>query len=153
MQRSLLPGRQRLEVIYAPAVSVNFPVGALWLSALVFLVTGLAFTVAPESMFAAVGLDVPSGAPLTELRAVYGGLEVGVGIFLALCARRGGVAVELGLVLSFLMLGSLATYRGIGMGIDSPQAPLMSVLLVLEAAGAVLAVAALLVLGRASTPG
>jgi len=137
---------------YAPGVPVNFPVWTLWLCALVFLATGLVFTVTPESMFAAIGLDVPNGSPVTELRAVYGGLEVGAGIFLALCARRGGVAVELGLVLSFLMLAGLATYRGIGMGIDSPQVPLMSVLLVLEAAGAVLAVAALLVLGRASTP-
>lgn len=129
-------------------MSVNFPVWTLWLCALVFLVTGLLFTVTPQSMFAAIGLDVPGGSPLTELRAVYGGLEVGAGIFLALCARRGGVAVELGLVLSFLMLGGLAMYRAIGMGIDAPQVPLMSLLLVLESAGAVLAVLALLVLGR-----
>lgn len=129
-------------------MTVNFPVWALWLCAVAFLVTGLLFTVMPQSMFAAIGLDVPSGSPITELRAVYGGLEVGAGIFLALCARRGGVAVELGLVLSFLLFGGLATYRAIGMGIDAPQVPLMSLLLVLESAGAALAVWALLVLGR-----
>lgn len=131
-------------------MSVNFPVWTLWLCAGAFLVTGLLFTVMPQSMFTAVGLDVPTGSPLTELRAVYGGLEVGAGIFLALCARRGGVAIELGLLLAFLMLGGLAAYRAIGMGIDGPQVPLMSALLVLESAGAVLAVFALLALGRRS---
>ncbi len=129
-------------------MSVKFPVWTLWLCAGAFLITGLLFTVMPQSMFTAVALDVPDGSPLTELRAVYGGLEVGAGIFLALCARRGGEAIELGLLLAFLMLGGLAAYRAIGMGIDAPQVPLMSVLLVLESAGAVLAVFALLALGR-----
>lgn len=136
-------------VRYAPGVS-RYPLVILWISALVFLVTGALFTVMPQDMFAPIGLTVPDGSPLTELRAVYGGLEVAIGVFLALCARRGGVALELGLVLSFLLLGGLAAFRGIGMGVDGPQVDLMSGLLVLESAGAVFALSGLVVLGRGS---
>ena len=135
--------------MYSPGVS-RYPLVVLWISALVFLVTGALFTVMPQDMFAPIGLTVPDGSPLTELRAVYGGLEVAIGVFLALCARRGGVALELGLVLSFLLLGGLAAFRGIGMGVDGPQVDLMSGLLVLESAGAVFALSGLVVLGRGS---
>ena len=135
--------------MYSPGVS-RYPLVVLWISALVFLVTGALFTVMPQDMFAPIGLTVTDGSPLTELRAVYGGLEVAIGVFLALCARRGGVALELGLVLSFLLLGGLAAFRGIGMGVDGPQVDLMSGLLVLESAGAVFALSGLVVLGRGS---
>jgi hypothetical protein len=135
--------------MYPPGVS-RYPLVVLWISALVFLVTGALFTVMPQDMFAPIGLTVPDGSPLTELRAVYGGLEVAIGVFLALCARRAGVALELGLVLSFLLLGGLAAFRGIGMGVDGPQVGLMSGLLVLESAGAVFALSGLVVLGRGS---
>ncbi|MGB5303458.1 MAG: DUF4345 family protein [Polyangiales bacterium] len=126
----------------------SYPLVVLWICALVFLGVGIAFTVMPQEMFAPLGLVVPDGAPLTELRALYGGLELAIAVFLLLCARRGGVAVELGLLLSFLLLSGLAVYRGIGMGIDGPQVPMMSALLILEAAGAVFALSGLLVLGR-----
>ena len=138
-----------VEVMYPRSMtSARYPLGVLWLSAGVFLITGAIFTVMPQVMFARLGLFVPDGAPVTELRAVYGGLEIGIGLFLLLCARRRGVALELGLVLSFLLFSGLAAYRGIGMGIDEPQVDLMSVLLVLESAGAVIALSGLLVLSR-----
>ena len=136
---------------YAPAVSSKYPLGVLWVCALVFLITGALFTVTPQDMFAPIGLAVPDGAAVTELRAVYGGLEVAIGLFLALCARRRGVALELGLVLGFLLLSALAAYRAIGMSVDKPQVPLMSVLLVLESAGAMLALSGILVLARTGT--
>jgi hypothetical protein len=127
---------------------MKYPALVLWICALVFLGIGLVFTVMPQEMFAPLGLTVPDGAPLTELRAVYGGLELAVGLFLVLCARRGGVALELGLVLSFLLLSALAAFRGIGMGIDDPQVPMMSVLLLSEAIGAMFALSALVALSR-----
>jgi hypothetical protein len=127
---------------------MKYPALVLWICALVFLGIGLVFTVMPQEMFAPLGLTVPDGAPLTELRAVYGGLELAVGLFLVLCARRGGVALELGLVLSFLLLSALAAFRGIGMGIDGPQVPMMSALLLSEAIGAMFALSALVALSR-----
>jgi hypothetical protein len=129
-----------------------YPLGVLWVCALVFLGIGTLFTVTPQDMFAPIGLVVPDGAPLTELRALYGGLEIAIGLFLLLCARRGGVALELGLMLSFLLLSALAVYRGVGMGIDEPQVPLMSTLLILESGGAMFALSGLLALSRFGPP-
>ncbi|MBW2189362.1 MAG: DUF4345 domain-containing protein [Myxococcales bacterium] len=126
----------------------KYPLGVLWVCALVFLITGGLFTVTPQEMFAPIGIEVPDGSPLTELRAMYGGLEVAIGVFLLLCARRRGVALELGLVLSFLLFSGLAAYRGIGMGVDGPQVAFMSGLLILEAGGAMFALSGLVVLAR-----
>lgn len=112
------------------------------------MITGAVFTVMPQAMFADIGLTVPSGSPVTELRAVYGGLEVGLGLFLLVCAWRGGVATELGLLLSFLSFLGLAAYRAVGMAVESPQVALMSTLLMMEAAGVVFALSGLLVLRR-----
>jgi hypothetical protein len=131
----------------------RYSVVVLWVCGLVFLGIGIVFTVMPQDMFAPLGLAVPAGAPLTELRAVYGGLEVAIAVFLLFCARRGGVALELGLLLSFLIFSGLAAYRGIGMGIDGPQVPMMSPLLLAEAAGAMFALSGLLVRARGSSKG
>ncbi|MGB5415977.1 MAG: DUF4345 family protein, partial [Polyangiales bacterium] len=133
------------------AMGSRYPSIVLWICALVFLGTAIVFTVMPQEMFAPLGLTVPVGAPLTELRAVYGGLEVAIGVFLLFCARRGGVALELGLLLSFLSFSGLAAYRGIGMGVDGPQVPMMSALLLAEAAGAMFALSGLLVRARGSS--
>ncbi|MBT8453515.1 MAG: DUF4345 family protein [Deltaproteobacteria bacterium] len=129
----------------------RYPSVVLWICGLVFLGTGIVFTVMPSAMFATLGLTVPAGAPLTELRAVYGGLEVAIAVFLLFCARRGGLALELGLLLSFLSFSGLAAYRGIGMGVDGPQVPVMSAVLLAEAAGAVFALSGLVVRARGSS--
>ncbi len=132
-------------------VARKYPSAVLWLSAVVFVITGAVFTVMPQSMFADIGLIVPDGSPVTELRAVYGGLEVGLGLFLVVCAWRGGVATELGLLLSFLSFLGLAAYRVVGMFVEGPQVALMSTLLLMEASGVVFAVSGLLVLSRGPT--
>ena len=132
---------------------MKYPTVVLFVCAVVFLATGVVFTVMPQAMFAPLGLEVADGAPLTELRAVYGGLELAIGVFLVLCARRGGDALELGLVLSFLLFSGLAAFRGIGMGIDVPQVPMMSALLLAESAGALFALSGWVKLLRgASSP-
>ena len=127
---------------------MKYPTVVLWVCAVVFLAIGVVFTVMPQEMFGPLGLQVPDGAPVTELRAVYGGLELAIGVFLVLCARRGGDALELGLALGFLLFSGLAAFRGIGMGIDVPQVPLMSVLLLSETAGALFALSGWVMLLR-----
>ena len=129
-------------------MSDKYPAAVLCVCALVFLVIGALFTVIPQDLFLPLGLTVPDGAPLTELRAVYGGLELSIALFLFLCVRRGGEALELGLLLSFLLMSALAAFRGIGMGVDGPQVPMMSGLLIAEAAGATFAASALVVLSK-----
>lgn len=123
----------------------RYPEVVLWGCALVFVVTGIVFTLVPRAMFADVGLDVADGSPITELRAVYGGVHLAIGVFLVVCATRGAAARELGLLLSFLTFSALAGYRAIGMVVDGQQVALMSTLLVMESAGVVFALSGLLV--------
>ena len=76
----------------------------LWLAAALFLAFGLAILIQPE-LLSGMGLPVQ---PVwrTELRAFYGGLEIGLAAFLILCARRPAWALP-GLV--------AAAQRGIGL--------------------------------------
>ena len=125
---------------YAPLV--------VWVCAAVFVVIGLVFTIAPSLPFVPLGLSVPSGAATTELRAVYGGMELAVGVFLAICAWRRGPAVGYGLLLSVLLFSALASFRALGMAIEGPQAPIMGALLAAESAGALFAASGLVSLRR-----
>ena len=131
---------------------MTYPTVVLWICAVVFLAIGVVFTVMPQELFGPLGLEVPRGAPVTELRAVYGGLELAIGVFLVLCVRRGGDALELGLALSFLLFSALAAFRGIGMEIDAPQVPMMSALLLSESAGALFALSGWVVCHRQYGP-
>ena len=126
----------------------RYPGVVLWGCAIAFLVVSILSTVRPSAMFADVGLAVTDGSPLTELRAVYGGVHLAIGVFLGVCAFRGPAACELGLLLSFLAFAALAGYRAIGMAVDGPQLTLMSTLLVTESAGVVFALSGLLVSPR-----
>lgn len=91
----------------------------LLLSALPFAGVGLCFLVAPIAMAALVGVTLTGATADNDVRAVYGGLQLGCAVFLALCAfvpgwQRAGVAAQLcsfgGLaaarVVSWLVVGS-----------------------------------------------
>ena len=89
----------------------------LALSALGLLGFGLAMTVAPAALLAPVGLVVESGAASTEIRAFYGGLEIGLGLALVYCLLRPSRHLQ-GLQLSALCYGCVALIRAAGMLID-----------------------------------
>ena len=59
----------------------------LGLAGLGFLGFGVAIVLAPAAVLGGVGIT-GSAAGLVELRAFYGGLELGLGGFLLACARR-----------------------------------------------------------------
>lgn len=59
----------------------------LVLAGLGFLGFGVAITWAPAQVLSGVGIS-GTAAGLVELRAFYGGLELGLGAFLLACARR-----------------------------------------------------------------
>ena len=79
-----------------------FPIVLLTLAGLGFLGFGTWLLIDPAGGLATVGIAAQSPAGLIELRALYGGLELGLGCFLLLCAnwpewRRPGLwAVVLG---------------------------------------------------------
>jgi hypothetical protein len=68
----------------------------LALSAAAFLGFGLAFIISPAAMAGLVDLLVITPTAHTEIRAMYGGLEIGIGVvLLTLLGRREHVVIGL----------------------------------------------------------
>ncbi|OGT58612.1 MAG: hypothetical protein A3E01_03865 [Gammaproteobacteria bacterium RIFCSPHIGHO2_12_FULL_63_22] len=65
-----------------------FSVLVLVLAALGFLGFGAWLLVDPVGGLAGVGIAGTTAAGVVELRAFYGGLEIGLGLFLLLCSAR-----------------------------------------------------------------
>ncbi|HTM29738.1 MAG TPA: DUF4345 family protein [Vicinamibacterales bacterium] len=78
---------------------------------------GFAFLFKPDEWGALVSVAFTTSAGRTDFRAVYGGLEFGVGVFLFLCALRREF-VRLGLFASACALIAMATARSTGMLLD-----------------------------------
>ena len=91
-------------------------------SALAFAPLGAAFLVAPAAMGGLV--DVALGAALADndVRAVYGGLQLGCGVFLAWCGWRADpVHVRVGLVGQQFLFGGLVVARAVSwLAVGSP---------------------------------
>lgn len=86
----------------------RFAVLVLGAGSLSLLGFGLATLLAPE-LLEATGLGVDNAGARTEVRAFYGGLELALGLFLALAGRR----PERRAVALWLMM---AVFAGIGAG-------------------------------------
>jgi len=111
---------------------------------LMYLAFGVAFLAAPTRLGGWVHLGVDHPVARTELRAFYGGLEIGLAVFLLLCARRPGW-VAAGLLAAALVLGCTAAARIVGMMVDRSTGTTLVAILLVEAAFAVAAAAALVV--------
>ena len=79
-------------------------------SAVAFAGIGLAFLASPVAMAERVGLGLAGTIADNDVRAVYGGLQIGIGAFLALCATR-PAWFHLGLAAQLLLFGGLALGR------------------------------------------
>ena len=120
----------------------RLPTVVLVLAALGFLGFGLWLLVDPVGGLAGVDIAATSPAGVIELRGFYGGLEVGLGVFLLGCARRPDWRVP-GLWL--VLLGNLAIGLTRAYGIASTEVftPFFAVALVWEFGFPLLAWAAL----------
>jgi hypothetical protein len=60
----------------------------LWVLAGAALTFGLGvlYAISPTRVQSAAGIELPTPAALTEIRSTYGGLHVGIGLFLAYCS-------------------------------------------------------------------
>jgi hypothetical protein len=90
----------------------------LLLSGLMFLVFGIGFLIAPTWLGGKAGL-IPDG-PLgrVELRAFYGGMEVGLGLFLLGAAAARKQVRAMGLVAAAMLLGATALGRLVGFAVE-----------------------------------
>lgn len=82
----------------------------LWIDALVFMGLGVWLCVDPVESLRGVHVTASAPAGVTELRAMYGGLELGVGLFLAMTAMRPRWR-DAGLWLGLLSIGGLGVVR------------------------------------------
>jgi hypothetical protein len=80
------------------------------------IVSGLVCVVATGPLLAMAGIRAtPSG--LTDLRAIYGGLQIGLGVFLLWC-RSDPARTAAGLLALGLAIGSVGALRVLGLIVD-----------------------------------
>lgn len=89
---------------------------ALWLGALTFAFFGVWLLIRPNAL-RGVGVVAENADGRAELRAAYGGLELGIAAFLGLCLLRPDFT-EPGLWLQLLALGGLAVGRLLGISVE-----------------------------------
>ncbi len=115
----------------------------LWVLAVAFVVVGLAFVFAPGT-FAEMSTGESPRLPsaVTDMRAVSGGVALGLGLFLGLCASRDDWAAP-GLMLGAVVLVCMPVSRIIGFIVDGGVTGTQVALAVFEAVAMVLCVLAL----------
>ena len=117
----------------------------LVLGSLMYLLLGLAFLFWPSAMIAKTGLATLGPAGVTEARATYGGLELALGVLLALAAVQ-PTTVPYGLIVMALTLGGFALGRLVGMLVDGVHENFTLIYFAIEAASALVAGAVFLFL-------
>lgn len=108
-------------------------------SALIFIVVGAGFLLIPRQCADILEISLPTAMARTDVRATYGGLELGFGIFLILCVVR-HEWMRPGLWALALTVGGFATGRLVGLIAEGTINNFMLFFLVLELAVALLAV-------------
>ncbi len=126
-----------------------FPIVVLWCNALVYFALGAWLVIDPVGGLRLVDVTVLSPAGVTELRAMYGGLELGMGASLVLTALR-PTWREAGLTTATVTLGGLGLARGFGLFLTSGTSPLLWAFFASEVVGTVLNVLALRALRRSA---
>lgn len=89
-------------------------VAYLLFNAVLYLALGVWCTVDPDGTSGSIGYALTNDSARSEYLTVYGGLEVGLALFFAVCARtpslrRGGLA------LAFFSYAAIATWRGVSL--------------------------------------
>jgi len=114
----------------------------LFLYGLMFLGFGLAFLLSPLSMASMTAFQLLSPAAVTELRAFYGGLEIGLGAYLlAGMLSRDWMAPALQALVA--VSGGIACGRIFGMLVDDSASPHVLLYLAVELLGVALGAFAL----------
>ena len=106
------------------------------LNALVFVGFGLAFIVAPTYFASTVEIELPTTTALADLRAIYGGLSLSVGIFFALGLVRPALVLPVLWLIagSSLALGLSRVYSTLVSGTPGSQIFLFTALELVAAA-------------------
>jgi Domain of unknown function (DUF4345) len=120
---------------------MNLPRLSLRLAALAFAGFGVALLVRP-TLLGTLGIELGGAAAVTEIRAFYGGLELGLAAFFAVASTR-DAWLRPALFAQATALGATVLARLVGLVLDGSAQPLILLFAAVEGAGALLAVAAL----------
>jgi hypothetical protein len=107
--------------------------------ALIWLVIGVWGLVDPVGLSAVTAMQVDGPGGPIEIRAMYGGLGVGMSAFLLWCASR-EAWIRTGLTCVILTLGGMAVSRTAFVALTQPQPTVHTVFAVLEIATTAMAV-------------
>ncbi len=88
--------------------------GLLWIA---FGVLGL---IAPVMILGAVGLDIGTADALADARAMYGGSQIGLGVFFVYCSRAEGLE-RAGLIALALVAAGFGLARSFGIAVDGAR--------------------------------
>lgn len=113
----------------------------LWTSSILFILFGLQFLFAPVQMAFFLGMDISDGVAATEIRAFYGGTQLGIGLFLGLCGRWESWRPA-GTALLALTLTGMAIGRAAGLALEAHMNTTDVLLLGAEVLGILAAAAA-----------
>jgi hypothetical protein len=122
---------------------MRFAVILLWITCVLFVAFGIGFVTAPREL----ANLITGGAPVTpsaiiDMRAVYGGVALGMGLFFGLCAGR-AEWVRPGLFGSLLVIACIGAARAVGLVVDGQPNAFMLLFLSTEVASVGLIIVAL----------
>lgn len=120
----------------------------LALNGLVFAGYGLLCLLVPTTLTSAAGLGMETTVALTEVRAMYGGLELAIGVLFLLAAMRASL-LESGLIAGVTVFAGLGVARAFGIMLDGDPGAYNVVAVIYELASAGLM---LVGLGRVGSP-
>lgn len=116
---------------------ITYERAIITLSAILFIALGTAFLLWPAAMAAVVEITVSTPTAITDLRAVYGGMNLALGVYFATSifseARRKAALLAL-----FAIFTGLAATRVFGIAVDGAQRPITYLLLAGEVIGLIL---------------
>ena len=112
-----------------------------------FLVFGVWALIAPASLAGLLHFGLETPGSITEIRAFYGGLEIGLALFLGASAFNKAMAPT-ALIALAAVTGGIALGRVVGLAIDQSGSTLIFGALAFELAGAILGLAAFLSLPK-----
>jgi hypothetical protein len=103
----------------------------LIISALSYYTFGLCFLIFPKQWISRLSLAAIKSEGLTDIRAVYGGFELGIAVFLTIALFKPAY-LQGALLASWLLLLGLGFSRLVGLVLDKPDGFLMPTLFIIE---------------------
>jgi hypothetical protein len=114
----------------------------LTIAGILWIAFGAAGLLAPAAVVGGVGIDLGSGDALADVRATYGGAQIGIGLFFLYCSRA-GARVGPGLIALALIAAGFGLARSAGIVLDGARGGLTFFALATEITAVVLALASL----------